>query len=653
MTPRLFRVMLVLVLTLALAATCLELAFPELVPSVAREAQKGAWADKSLAYTIVFGLAAIAIYVIGVASLIGLYFFRNWARILALIATVTGSLYVPSMGFVATSGWAYALSTLSETLWGAVLALAYFSPLKERFKERIEPGEAEPASVEPEIAADLPLRSLAGRKRNFLISNLRPALRGFFFLRVNAKDIDATWSQFIFLTALGVLIQFVSDFAHVGYPGQVSQFGWAGALFGVPVVLFAAWGLADLSDRTDQTLVLAVLFSAIAVPVSVIGHLMGVSLVTRLIWAFFPDWARLGHYVPAAWFALASGVATIRLVGTTVRQRTFAFLLAIIALGLPLGLVYRDATLWMAPYDPENSVAQWRQRQVLDTEDIFYLQPKLLAAELASLKPGDKGRITLFFVGVAGYADQDVFMKEVRYVSSLFKERYGTQDHSVTLINNVKSAGESPIASSTSLQLTLNRIGELIDKDKDILFLYLTSHGSKDHKFSLDMGSMQFHDLDPPRLRKSLDESGIKRRVIVVSACYSGGFVDPLKSEDTLIMTASAADKQSFGCSNEADFTYFGQAYFRDALNKTRSFIEAFDLAKPAIAAREAETNFEHADPQIFIGANMRAALDQFDRQAASPRAAASAGGSAATHHATKGASVDSLQQGEGNERSQ
>ncbi|MEN9404964.1 MAG: hypothetical protein RL091_3667, partial [Verrucomicrobiota bacterium] len=142
-----------------------------------------------------------------------------------------------------------------------------------------------------------------------------------------------------------------------------------------------------------------------------------------------------------------------------------------------------------------------------------------------------------------------------------------------------------------------------------------TSHGSKEHRFSLDFGSIRFEVLDPAVLRKLLDDSGIKRRVVVVSSCYSGGFVKPLEDANTLVITASAPDKTSYGCSNEADFTFFGKAYFEDGLRKTDSFVEAFNIARPLISVREARDGYEPAQPMISIGTEIRDALDQYAEQ--------------------------------------
>jgi hypothetical protein len=179
------------------------------------------------------------------------------------------------------------------------------------------------------------------------------------------------------------------------------------------------------------------------------------------------------------------------------------------------------------------------------------------------------------------------------------------------------------VASVTALKTTFARIAQLMDPEEDILFLYLTSHGSKEHRFTLDFWPLQFNPLDPAVLRKLLDDSGIKRRVVVVSACYSGGFIEPLRSADTLVITAASSERTSFGCGNENDFTYFGKTYFDEALRKTYSFVEAFERARPKIAAREKAQHFESSEPQMAIGEGIKPALAALEARLAHPTVAA------------------------------
>ena len=67
------------------------------------------------------------------------------------------------------------------------------------------------------------------------------------------------------------------------------------------------------------------------------------------------------------------------------------------------------------------------------------------------------------------------------------------------MINNPRTTLQSPIASVTSLQRTLIRVGRLMNRDEDILFLYLTSHGSDDHRFALEFWPLRLRDLEPAR----------------------------------------------------------------------------------------------------------------------------------------------------------
>jgi hypothetical protein len=97
--------------------------------------------------------------------------------------------------------------------------------------------------------------------------------------------------------------------------------------------------------------------------------------------------------------------------------------------------------------------------------------------------------------------------------------------------------------------------------------------------------------------------------VIIISACYAGGFIDSLKNPRTIVITAAAADRTSFGCSNDSDLTYFGEAFFRDALPEARSLRDAFERAKSAIALRERREHVDASRPQAYFGAELESKL--------------------------------------------
>ena len=161
----------------------------------------------------------------------------------------------------------------------------------------------------------------------------------------------------------------------------------------------------------------------------------------------------------------------------------------------------------------------------------------------------------------------------------------------------------------TNLARALNRVGEAMNTEEDALFLFLSAHGDREHRLSASQPPLELAALTPTALARMLQDSGIKWRVIVVSACYSGGYVEPLRDDNTVVIAAAAPDRTSFGCESGREFTYFGQAYFRDALAQTRSFTRAFEIAKELVEKQEAAEGLQPSRPQIWVGPEIAARL--------------------------------------------
>jgi transposase InsO family protein len=145
--------------------------------------------------------------------------------------------------------------------------------------------------------------------------------------------------------------------------------------------------------------------------------------------------------------------------------------------------------------------------------------------------------------------------------------------------------------------------------DRDVLFLSISSHGTDDPAIIVSNSQLPLQDLTDEDLADALRESGIKWRVIIISACYAGGFIERLSDPQTIVITAAAADRTSFGCSNDRDLTYFGEAFYRDALPTASSLRGAFDTAKAAIAARERLEHVTPSNPQAYFGEAMEERL--------------------------------------------
>jgi hypothetical protein len=244
----------------------------------------------------------------------------------------------------------------------------------------------------------------------------------------------------------------------------------------------------------------------------------------------------------------------------------------------------------------------------VNVEKVYYKQFRLVGEATRALANQRPGVPDLYFIGFAGDASQDVFLREMRSVHALFDDRFDTRGRSLALINNSATVETVPLASSHNLLAALDQVAAHMDRDEDVLFLFLTTHGTPG-VLSVNFEPLQLNDLTAPSLRSMLDRARIKWRVIVVSACYSGSFIDALKDDSTLIVTAARKDRVSFGCSHENDFTYFGRAYFDQALRGTYSFIDAFGTARKMVDKWETDEDLKPSLPQIFVGDEIRPKL--------------------------------------------
>jgi hypothetical protein len=293
------------------------------------------------------------------------------------------------------------------------------------------------------------------------------------------------------------------------------------------------------------------------------------------------------------------------------RLRNVACLILVVATGAG-GCARADESRDAVELIPQVTVPPPRQEYGVNVEQVYYSQYRLIAKATRALAAERPGVTDLYFIGFAGDAQQDVFLREIRSVRELFEDRFDTRGRSLTLVNNRATVASEPLASSHNLLAALDQVSARMDLDEDVLFLYLTSHGTRG-MLAVDFPPLRLNHLSAESLRKMLDQAQIKWRVIVISACYSGSFIQPLKTDTSLIITAARGDRVSFGCSNENDFTYFGRAYFNEALRHTYSFIDAEAEAAQTISKWETAEDLKPSLPQVHIGSKIRPKLAEIE----------------------------------------
>ena len=418
---------------------------------------------------------------------------------------------------------------------------------------------------------------------------------------------------FALLVVLDLFLLFAFAVGVVGFEGEVNLYELPRALMFVPFVLTLGL-LASRIETKGDLLVLPVALAAVGLLFTVLTS--GMYLLAQRQWLPFAEayWAYFDH-LTLAWSAAVVMLAASTLLSTAVWKRALVGIAGIVLLvlpsfWLPIGLI------WMPRPDDRAGYASGSFHS-LAAESSFYAQQDALPRELSKLAPERPGVTDLYLVAAGFYAGEDVFMKEVRMIADLFGERFDAAGRTVLLVNNPKTLHEYPIASLTSLRETLAQVGSTMNTKEDVLVLYISSHGSDKHELVVDFRPLRFSPITPEALKSVLEESGVRWKVVIVSACYSGGFVDALKDERTMVITASSAERQSFGCGASSDATYLAQALFGEALKRTYSFEGAFGEARKLIEQWEREKNFEASQPQIYVGSEIRKKLQEVERRLA------------------------------------
>lgn len=235
---------------------------------------------------------------------------------------------------------------------------------------------------------------------------------------------------------------------------------------------------------------------------------------------------------------------------------------------------------------------------------------RLIAAQIAALPRQQSGVVDLYAIGMAGDGTQDVFRNEADYFATLMSQRFHARGV-LTLVSHPDSlaAKPKPLASYDNLHDAVAGVARRMNRREDILLLYLTMHGTAEHQLVLYFPPLVDDVLVPDDLARILDRAGIRNRVIVLSACYSGGFIRRLAGDGTLLMTAARSDRPSFGCGDDDTATFFGRAWLAEGLNRSTDFVEAFRYAEGRIKGWERAQEYEPSHPQISEGDTIKAKL--------------------------------------------
>lgn len=455
--------------------------------------------------------------------------------------------------------------------------------------------------------------------KNWLIEGLRA---GFFLPPRTAGRSPAP---------LQVLLIFVACFGlevglsrlHVVGPASFNAQAWLSGWWSSLVFLGAAWWAFHAPEtnaaqgvRLNRVAACFALSLVAAIPSVMMYELLMAALAHRWIkpgarasaWAY---WSIYGVFMLWSFGVLALLIR--RFSGWT--ARTAGFVLVMMACtGVSIWQFNQRA--WQEDFSSQSRADADKPRLRL-SQQTFEAQQALWSSKVNALAPQREGVTDVYGLVFAPYASEDVFKRESTLVADILNQRFDAQGRVLHLLNHGGTVQSHLWATPQNAERAIQALAERMDKDNDVLMVYLTSHGGSDFKLAASHWPLDVEPLTPQLLRAALDKAGIRNRVIAVSACYSGGWVAPLANDNTLVMTAADATHTSYGCGRLSELTYFGRAMFDEQLRKTRSFEQAFANAVPLIKQREIDAGKDDgfSNPQISVGSGIRPFLKSLEQR--------------------------------------
>lgn len=285
-------------------------------------------------------------------------------------------------------------------------------------------------------------------------------------------------------------------------------------------------------------------------------------------------------------------------------MRRWARRAAAVLLGIAgLIAVQTGPNLWNVP-----AVAQ-APAAIPPIGQLWRAQPQLMERELSALQPRIAGRTNVYAISVAAQGAPPLFSREAQLALRVAAARFGGDYRGgVLLSNNHPDVLRHPLATQNGIAAASAGIATRIDPARDLVLVYLVSHGSPEAWISTNMANeVTFPPISSASLAEALSQAGIRRRVVIISACFSGSWIPALASDDTIVLTAAAKDRTSFGCDESRHLTWFGEALLQGPLARGASLREGFEAARGLVTKWESEEQLPASMPQASIGRNLQA----------------------------------------------
>ena len=427
---------------------------------------------------------------------------------------------------------------------------------------------------------------------NALGRNLAAGLRLALFMPVERVSFRISAAQLVLIVLVSAAIDIDADWIRAAHEARFSILGLHAEIFALGLLALTSAVLAILRRDGELYLALPIVVLASLPVLQVVHALPGLPQIGPSV---SPKTRALLEYAVLAWM-LAVAMRSVYVCLDPVRPRRRAWAVA--------GGILLIAPIWFAPLlgplDP-----WWREVDATPaggdaispaSEAVLAAQEFMMDRALDSLEDERPGVTDLYFVGFAPDARRAGFAADVDAAQRVMDERWNTNGRSVVLVNSALTVAERPFATVTHLRKVLLEIGDTIDADDDVVMLYLTGSSGTDHTLTAVNPPLELVNLSAQGLKQLLDAAGIRWRIVVVSTCNAGAWIDALKDDETAVIASSSGTVRGGDCTGGVGPTAFGDAFFGQGMRRHDDLMQAFDAARRSLATRGA------AEPVAAIG---------------------------------------------------
>lgn len=255
-------------------------------------------------------------------------------------------------------------------------------------------------------------------------------------------------------------------------------------------------------------------------------------------------------------------------------------------------------------YASEEAYQKNRHAQAAQIEARLYTESSRLQSVLSSLAPQRPGVRDVYLLVVGGDGTEGVFAREVDWVAERLGSVFDLKRRHVKLVNG--GSDDLPLATRTSVREALEALDALMDPNEDLLMVHLVSHGSREGALLLDDHNLTLNDLSVADGKQWLNALKARHQWLVVSACYSGQWVDALASPRRVIFASAASDRTSFGCGDDSDRTWFSKALYGEdmaaGIDDPAAWFAATSVKVTGMEQEQGIDGEEHSMPQQAVG---------------------------------------------------